>query len=392
MATVETLKRAPIVLTELPGKRQKSFGDSSSDEEFDPNQPENIPEAAQTKLVDLDELFPAKPILPPNSEQWKTMTPVVPPFLTDSKAPNIQIQTPANLAEAANIMPMQTLYGLNDFKDLLLTRVAAPLASPNQFGFYKAPGMPIQHNFFFFGRHGSGKRNLIRSFCQDRAISLCEAFAPGFNPLEELIPLYEGACRNSPSIVLLNDCDAIFMKNSPNVAPLWRILKDIRDRGLPVWTIFRSQFKQDILDNILQDMLSYSIWAGVPSPVDRERLWCTALMRYNPYTIPTLYDLKMLCELSNNCTPRNIYNFVECAMADKVANLGLDLSLYPSDHIQMQLTIKDLSTKFIEIGGSRRITRTNPQEENVASYLMPVAADNPKFNPHNRTVKQGNWT
>jgi hypothetical protein len=390
MATVETLKRAPIVLTELPGKRQKSFGNSSSDEDFDPNQPQEVPEPIPNKFVDLEELFPPKLVLPPNDERWSKMIPTVPAFLNDSKAPNILIQTPADLDTAINILPMHAVFGLLEFKDLLLTRIAVPIASPDLFGFHKAPGMPIQHNFFFFGRHGSGKRSLIRSFCQDRGITLCEAFAPGFIPLEELVPLYEAACKNSPSIVLLNDCDAIFMKNSPNVAPLWRILKDIRERGLPVWTIFRSQFKQDILDNILQDMLSYSVWAGVPSPVDRERLWCTALMRYNQNNLPLLNELKMLCELSDNCTPRNIYSFVECSMADKVANLGLDLSLYPRDHVQMQLTIKDL--KFVTLNGSRRITQRNPQEENVASYLVPVAADNPKFNPHNRNVKQGTWT
>jgi hypothetical protein len=299
MATVETLKRTPVVFEELPGKRQKSFGDSSSeedgDEDYRPSEPkaEESKGTVQNKSVDLEKLFPPKLVIPPKSETWGQMDPIVPQFLTGGKSQNIHIQTPVDLAVSPNILPLHSIFGLQEMKDILLTRVAVPLASPERFSFFKNPGNPLQTNFFLFGRHGTGKRSLIRSFCQDRGITLCEAFAPGFLPLEELFPLYEAAYKNAPSIVLLNDCDAIFMKNSPNVAPLWRILKDIRERGLPVWTIFRSQFKQDILDNILQDQLSYSIWAGVPSPLDRERLWystATLQCRTNPTQSPGTED------------------------------------------------------------------------------------------------------
>jgi hypothetical protein len=129
----------------------------------------------------------------------------------------------------------------------------------------------------------------------------------------------------------------------------------------------------------------------VPTPIDRERIWCTALLKYTKEeNLPNQHDLKMLCEISEDCTARNIFTFVECAMADKLARLGSDLRTYPMDHPQLQLLIEDLH--FIDVAGRRRITNKNPHEENVGRYVVPVAADNPKFNPHGRNVKQGSWS
>jgi hypothetical protein len=395
MASAEVVKRQAIVFTQHTAKRQKSFAESSSDEsgDEDPQKSETDQVASKQspKAVNLQDIFPNGLLLPPKSDAWGTMSFALPDFLNNVKSTNIHIQTAHDLEMAVNIRPLHSVFGLHEMKDLLFTRIAVPLSSPELFSFNQFQGKPIQHTFFFYGRHGAGVRTLIRSFCQDRSITLCEAFAPGFLPSEELQPLYKAACENAPAIVLLNDCDAIFMKNSPNVAPLWRVLKSIRDRGLPVWTIFRSQFKQEILDDLLQDQLSYSIFASVPAPIDRERLWCTALLRYNTEdSLPDARNLKMLCEISEDCNARNIFTFVECAMADKLANLGFDLRTYPKDHPQLRLTLDDL--KPIEVNNRRRITRINPHDENVGRYIVPMAADNSKFNPHNRNVKQGTWS
>jgi len=359
-----------------PGSSSDADDDSSTD--------------PQLLSVALETLFPAPIELPRISEFWTMSKSVVPPFLLCSATSNVMVQGPVDLELAQDTLPLHMIYGLDELKHLLTTRIGIPASQPEKFSFNGTHKAPIQHNFFFFGRHGTGKRTLVRSFCKTVGLTLCEAFGPGFNPAQELATLYEQACNQAPAIVLFNDCDAQFMKNSPNVATLWRILKDVRARGLPVWTIFRSQFKQDILDPLLQDQLAYSMWSAVPTPIDRERLWCTAFLRYSRREhLPSVHELRMLCEVSEHCVARNIFNFVEHCVAEKLAHLGYSLASYSTDDPHLELRLDDL--KFISIDGVRHITRSNPQEENVTMYIVPVRADNPQFNPHGRAPKAGNW-
>ncbi len=257
------------------------------------------------------------------------------------------------------------MVGMLPLKDILENFVLPPMQHPSQFELNgKRGGFPVPQCFFFQGRHGTGIRSLVRTFCSKVGANLIVASHPGFDARTDLRSMYELAAQNQPCIVLLIDADVQFGANSPNVTLLANILERQRLDGLGVYTIFRSENRSNQLAPQIQQSLVHSVWAGVPDTLERIQLWALALNRYMTQ-LPTRKELRDLAACSEFCIAQNIFAHVRASVSKKRAAQNKEFSLLSPERIAFQLN--DLELPIIP-GIGKRLTVFDPRLVNVAPF------------------------
>lgn len=257
------------------------------------------------------------------------------------------------------------MVGMLPLKDILENSVLPAMQHPEQFEHNNnRTGFPVPRCFFFFGRHGTGIRSLVRSFCRKVGANLIVAAHPGFDARTDLRAMYEMAAKNQPCIVLLIDADVQFGANSPNVTLMANILERQRLDGLGVYTIFRSENRSSILAPQIQQALVYSVWADVPDSLERIQLWALALSRYMP-SLPTRKELRDLATASEFCIAQNIFSHVRASVSKKRAAQNKEFALLTADRIAFQ--VNDLELPIIPNIG-KRLTLFDPRMVNVNPF------------------------
>lgn len=295
-------------------------------------------------------------------------------------------------ASDRSVLPLRLVYGLDPLKATLDTLVRLPYYNPHLYNVNRScrastlsssseeegpedsGRLPLSQTIYFPGSRGSGKRLLVRSFAAEHDLTLYEAQGPGFAPAQELDGLYRDAVQHSPCIILFNDCEGFFAHGSPHCGQLWGWLDKIRRARLPVWTIFCANVQPSILDLSIQRMLDNITWAGVLTELDRERVWLAAFQSYvagrtassNSIT-PTC--LKTLLRASEHCVARDIFNFVKTVFLKKVAKIGRNIELLPSDTPILPEDADFRECCFQDAMGRLRITHLDPREINVTPYF-----------------------
>lgn len=317
---------------------------------------------------DLDAYFPTHPdqrVLLRISDNWN----------------NIQMRMPTELPFALfkpQDLAFETSYehvvGMLSMRDILENSILPAMQRPQEYEFNgNRAGHPIQQAFFFYGKHGSGIRTLVRSFCRTVGANLIVATHPGFDARINLKELYELAAQNQPCIVLMIDTDVQFGANSPNVTLLANILEEQRLAGVGVWTIFRSEQRPGFLAPQIQEMIDYSVWAELPNSLQRIQLWALALSRYMP-KLPHRQELNKLASKSEYCTARNIFRSVRSSASKKAARLNKE-HLVLSD-AQRAFKYDDIEEHKIPGVGSR-MTLFDPGVVNASPYqdYIPSSGD-----------------
>jgi hypothetical protein len=234
--------------------------------------------------------------------------------------------------------------------------------------------MPISHTLFCFGARGSGKQTLVRTFAAQTGITLIEAYAPGFDPQTEMDGMFTTAMASFPSIILFNECEGFFSRGSPHCGVLWGWLEKIRESRVPVWVVFCSQVKPEILDLSILRLIKTIVWAGVLNKADLERVWVKSIELYLPQSHPNIplqvSELALLVRASENCIARNIIDFVVDVFQAKIAALGAAVELEETGSEAFVPTAVDFQRALIvnTVSGDQRITRGIPMEENVQCY------------------------
>jgi len=315
--------------------------------------------------------------------------------------PNTNALHPSDLALIGSapdglILPLDSIYGLKDAKQALEACIRTPYFNPHLYsinpsclldglstsGAHNTAGgrLPLSHVIFLYGKRGSGKRTLVRSFAAEHALSLLEADAPGFRPAEELDALYKAAVEMSPAIILLNECEGYFQKGSPFCGLLWGWLEQIKQARLPVWTVFCSNVKIDSLDLSIASLVNSVVWSGTLNAADRERMWLSAVQRLLPESqrqtaVLSKEGLDVLVRASDNCIAKDICGFVQDVFLSRIAELGRDVELMPvNDPRLLPTEVSFRNACFLDSMNKRRITRRDPKEDNVNYYYAaPIA-------------------
>lgn len=257
------------------------------------------------------------------------------------------------------------MVGMLPMKDILENYVLPPMQHPAQFELNgNIGGFPVPRCFFFQGRHGTGIRSLVRSFCGKVGANLIVASHPGFDARTDLRSMYELAAQNQPCIVLLIDADVQFGPNSPNVTLMANILEKQRLDGLGVYTIFRSENRSAQLAPQIQQFLVHSVWSDVPNTLERIQLWALALSRYMAQ-LPTRKELRDLAACSEFCIAQNIFAHVRVSVSKKRAAQNKEFALLSPERIAFQLN--DLELPIIP-GIGKRLTVFDPRLVNVAPF------------------------
>lgn len=279
-------------------------------------------------------------------------------------------------------LPLHHVIGLNSVKDILMNTLLPALRYPSayEFGTPNRAGQPVQHNFYFHGRHGSGIRTLVRSFCAAAGLNLVIAAHPAFDARTDLTPLYELARANKPCVVLLVGAEVQFGVNSPNVTALAAILESIQRSAAPVWTLFRAENHAAFLAPQLQELLDYNVWCGVPDSWQRVQLLALGMQQFMPRDPktgePVLPERSLLLPLaaqSEFCTARNIIRCIRASYAHKLAKLNAERAVLTAE--RLAFTVNDIEVLDIPAVG-RRLTTFDPKTFNVDPFVAFVPISN----------------
>jgi hypothetical protein len=272
---------------------------------------------------------------------WKGVAMSELPRYGEAVSKSIQYYTPEQLESMPGVPNYIDFVGLEPLKHALHLNVELVHSTPQHFNVNpealldssSAGGhTPIQHTLFFYGSEGSGKRRLLYSFCASRRISLLEVNPVAFDPATELRPLYEKAYTAVPVIILLNRCDAQFHAKSPtaaNAGQLWQLLNQVVQDRWPIWTIFSSTWRPDILQPILQQHFELSFWSGRLNSAQCEQHWRRLLQQYCASTAPlTETDIGSLVKASLNLNARDIEQLVQKVCRQHIQHYARSLQLY----------------------------------------------------------------
>lgn len=285
-------------------------------------------------------------------------------------------------------LDFEDVFGMPLIREALISRIYRVVQNPGRYriGAPLLDGVTmVQRFFYFYGRHGTGVRSLIKGFCKRTGIALIEALGAQFQPATQITEAYQLAEAMQPAIVLFNDCEHHFAHNSPHVVTLADTLKRIAESGGSVWTIFRSEFTINAIDGRLSTMFDYPMWSQVPDDMARSQLWIKALKTCMPVSkakpsdhpqqpgVPVsntklpinLQQLRVLLDRSIDCIPRNIFAYVRHCYNQKISGLEHESPLHEDDSIN--LTMKDLD-QFCYGGQAARITSDDPTQRNIREF------------------------
>lgn len=208
---------------------------------------------------------------------------------------------------------------------------------------------PIQHTLLLYGSEGSGKRCLIRSFCAAKNLSLLEV-DPVLFDANELDQLYTHAYSMAPAIILFNRCENSFQ--GPHAGKLWTALNTVVRHRVPVWTVFSTTLKPDMLPQILRDSFPVSCWTRQLSTVQQEQHWRRLLKQYP--AIPCEFssqEIQQLTSKSANYNARDIEQLVQRVCLLHVQHYSRSLNLYANTDSSLAPPLKAyLAALNIETG------------------------------------------
>lgn len=294
---------------------------------------------------------------------------------------NVEVKMPAKESfelfkpqDLAFEPPYTRIVGMLLLRDILENSIMPAMQHPEEYDINgNTHGKPLQQAFYFYGKHGSGIRTLVRSFCHSVGCNLIVASHPGFDARTDLKALYDLATENQPCIVLMIDTDVQFGANSPNVTMMSNILEAQRSAGAGIWTIFRSELRPGSLAPQIQELIEYSVWAELPNDLQRVQLFALALDRHVE-ELPPRSELKTLAILSMHCTARNIFRAVRASVCKQDAKLNKERHLLSSE--QRAFSHNDVEIQNIP-GVGRRLTLFDPGMINAAPYqdFLPHSAE-----------------
>lgn len=262
-------------------------------------------------------------------------------------------------------MDYYRIVGMLPIKDILENSILPPMQRPEEFQLNgKQSGYPVPQAFYFYGRHGTGIRTLIKSFCHEVGANLIIAKHPGFDARSDLRALYNKAAENQPCVVLMIDAEVQFGPNSPNVTLLTSIMETQKRQGMSVYTIFRAENRQNVLAPQIQEFLECAVWSGVPDSLELIQLWALALQPYVKQ-LPTRQELNTMASNSEHCLAANIVKCVRNSVSRKVARQNKERTVLSAE--QRAFNFTDVEFQHIPRVG-KRVTLFDPFQVNVAPF------------------------
>lgn len=273
------------------------------------------------------------------------------------------------------------VFGLHAAKARLNTSIIRPLRAPQH---YRHGGgiLTFDDTLMIYGAESSGKRLLVKTFCAEHGINLVLVDHIGFEPAQDLPRIYEHARQCQPCVVLFDDCNGYFRPNAhPSViSALNRELVKTRQEVSKVWSVFISveNPRNASLHHLLRVAIDHSSWTGeiennqLLNEAEILDVLATAIGRNlrsgdNPFTA---HNMKQLAIFARNCTPGNIFSFIDKVWRCKADSMGLQhMATLSVDSPEMIPEWGFFEATLTRPGGGHQwMTEFDPYRVNIEPY------------------------
>lgn len=307
--------------------------------------------------------------------------------------------------EVKAAMPWNRLHGLESIKRGLKECVELPLSNssffdlaPAFFGRTGAPGrIPVERVLFIYGPYGMGRSRLVYNLCKVKGLTLFDVQPIRFDPQEHIQTIYEKAVQEAPSIVMFDDCDYYFRDHPGNVGMLNYYMNKMAENKLPVWTVFLSHVRGDVMHQDIRPASECQFFAEPLNPSERSRFFDRALaerldseekldaLNGDYSTVLSVFDDEVLDRCRSAChnyTPLQIDNWINRVFKKSLLKKSPLLRNYESSDPIFRPSSEDFANALVAVSGSTdvRLTDTDPSLTNVNPYRSAKEEKNARLN------------